>query len=221
MIVDLNVVDYEDAYKLQTEMVMRRIVGEIGDSLIIAEHFPVFTLGRLGKIENLLVAGESLARAGVKVLRVDRGGDITFHGPGQIVAYPIIDLRDKGMDLHGYLRTLEGVVIDLLRDYSIAATRIDGRTGVWVNGGKIASIGIAVRRWVTYHGLSLNVHVDPAFFSMINPCGFRDVRAINLKDVVSGALEIEEVKKGLIHHLEREFNLERMHDNSFSSAVMA
>ncbi len=195
MILDLGVIDYEEAYRIQKDMVNRRKLGEIEDSIIVAEHPSVFTIGRTGNKANLLADEDSLKRNNIKVLRVDRGGDITFHGPGQVVLYPILDLKTRGRDIHLYLRDLEEAVIIALENYSVVAKRISGRTGIWVGGEKIASIGIAASNWITYHGLSLNVNVDLAFFSMIYPCGMRDIKATSLARILGRELAMAEVKE--------------------------
>lgn len=207
MILDLGVIDYEEAYRVQRESVKRRKLGEIEDSVILAEHKPVFTIGRIGKAENLLVDDRALAEHGIKVLRVDRGGDITFHGPGQLILYPIIDLKERGKDLHRYLRGLEDVVIKYLQGYSIRAERIYGKTGVWVNGKKIASMGIAASGWITYHGLSINLNVDLDFFSMINPCGMKDIEVTSLANILNKNVPMNEAKWKILVQFNDIFNL--------------
>ncbi|MCX5686834.1 MAG: lipoyl(octanoyl) transferase LipB [Candidatus Omnitrophica bacterium] len=189
MIIDLGLIGYTEAYGIQKELVNKRRRREIGDSLILAEHPPIFTIGRLGSIENLI------KNNGVTVLRVDRGGDITFHGPGQLVLYPIVNLKDNALDLHKYMRLLESAAITFLRQYSVEAKKIEKRTGVWVDGKKIASIGIAASGWVTYHGMSVNLNVDLEYFSMIYPCGMKDVMATSLDRVIGRKISIEDAKR--------------------------
>ena len=192
MILDLGLIDYEDCYRKQKELVRRRKLGEIEDSLIIAEHNAVFTIGRSGKADNLLVSPEFLEKLGVKVLKVDRGGDITFHGPGQLVFYPIIDLKAGIKDLHLYLRNLEEAVIRFLDGYGVNGIRVAGRTGVWSSGAKIASIGIAASDWITYHGAAININTDLNFFSMINPCGMKDVKMTSMSEISGGFIDMRE-----------------------------
>ena len=211
MILDLGLIGYEDGYRTQREMVARRKLGEIDDSLILAEHEPVFTIGRTGSKENLLADEAVLAAQGIKVLTVDRGGDITFHGPGQLVAYPVIDLRASCGDLHRYLRYLEEAAIGFLRGYSVPAGRMRGKTGVWTAGRKIASIGIGASNWVTYHGLSINVNVDLAFFSMIHPCGLKGVEMDSLHRLLSRRIDMAEAKKNFLVSCNRIFRFEEMH----------
>jgi len=198
MIIDLGLIEYEDAYRVQRELVARRKLNEIGDTLILAEHRPVFTIGRAGSRENLLVDERLLAERGIKVLCVDRGGDITFHGPGQLIAYPVIDLASKFADLHRYLRRLEDAVIEFLGKYSVPAVRSNGKTGVWVGGRKIASIGVGAANWITYHGLSINVNVDLGFFSMIHPCGFKNVEMESLARILGKSVDMDEAKRSLV-----------------------
>ena len=163
--------EYGEAWRRQGESVAQRILGESGDSLIFTEHDPVFTLGmRAGADSNLIWNEEQLTQKGIAVAKTNRGGDITYHGPGQIVGYPIISLASH-KDLHAYLRFLEQVLIDALGAFGLAATRREGKTGIWLGQRKIAAIGVAVRRWVTYHGFALNVNTDLSHFEGIIPCG--------------------------------------------------
>jgi lipoate-protein ligase B len=198
MILDLGLVDYQKAYRTQKEFVSRRKVGEIEDSIIIAEHNPVFTIGRSGERDNLLVDESYLNDIGAEVVDVDRGGDITFHGPGQLVMYPILDLKDRDKDLHKYLRKLEDVCIAFLTNYSIKGERSEGRTGVWVDGKKIASIGIAASDWVTYHGLAINIDPDLKFFSMIHPCGMPGIEVTSLKKILNRDIMMADAKEKLV-----------------------
>ena len=208
MVRDLGLIDYQDAYRVQMESVRRRKRGEVGDSVIMAEHMPVFTIGRSGARSNLLKDEAYLEALGIKILNVDRGGDITFHGPGQVVIYPIIDLRKYGSDLHLYMRTLEEAAIQTLGDYGVCGERRKGRTGVWAGGGKVASIGIAATNWITYHGLSLNINIDLAYFAMINPCGYKDVRMASLESILGRKTDIRNIKQAILSRLLLFFDLE-------------
>lgn len=209
MILDLGLVDYEMAYRVQKELVRTRKLGLIDDSVILAEHMPVFTIGRTGRRENLLVGEEVLKKEKIKVLDVDRGGDITFHGPGQLVIYPIIDLRPRGRDLHRYLRDLEEVAIWLLKEYSIFGERLKGKTGVWVDGKKIAFIGIAASDWITYHGLSVNVNADLRFFSMMRPCGLEGVEATSLSAILDKDVMMDWAKERIVYYFDSLFRIRR------------
>ncbi len=162
---------YEAARRAQDQLVVQRIAGEIGDTLIFTEHDPVYTLGlRSGADTHLVWNQEQLTQAGIEVIKTNRGGDITYHGPGQIVGYPIVNLTPH-QDLHAYLRFLEQVLINSLGSLGLAAARRPGKTGIWLGRRKIAALGVAVRRWVAYHGFALNVNPDLAHFGGIVPCG--------------------------------------------------
>lgn len=168
---DLGRIDYGAAREVQQDFVEKRKQGLVPDQLLIVEHPHVITLGRNGRMENLLAGEEVLRRAGISFHHTDRGGDITYHGPGQVVGYPILDLREWKRDVVGYVRGVEQVLIDTLADFGIEAGRAAGATGVWVEGAKIAAIGVHVSRWVTSHGFALNVSTDLNYFRYIVPCG--------------------------------------------------
>lgn len=172
---DLGVVPYDDALALQRTLAEDRIAGRIPDTLLLLEHPPVITLGRGTRPTSLPIDAEALKRRGIDVVEIERGGDVTYHGPGQLVGYPIIDLQRHKPDLHWYLRQLEAMLIAALGTLGIPAGRNAGYTGVWTGGRKIASIGIHVRQWVTWHGFALNVTTDLSPFSLIVPCGIPDV----------------------------------------------
>jgi lipoyl(octanoyl) transferase len=162
---------YEAAWREQDTLVAQRIANAIPDTLVFTEHNPVYTVGlRSGADQNLVWSAAHLAREGIEVVKTNRGGDITYHGPGQIVGYPIVDLSPR-KDLHEYLRFLEQVMVNTVGAFGLAATRREGKTGIWVGTRKVAAIGVAVRRWVAYHGFALNVNPDLAHFQGIVPCG--------------------------------------------------
>ena len=194
-IVDIGLTDYLDAYSVQRDCLLKHQIGLAGDTLLLTEHKPVYTVGRAGSIENLHVDKGELEALGIQCLTVDRGGDITFHGPGQIVAYPIFDLTRHGQDLHAFLRMLEGLAINFLSVYNVEAKRIPGRTGVWVGNAKIASIGIGASRWVSYHGISINVNVDLRYFSLIRPCGIEGVKMTSLKELLGREVDMNSAKE--------------------------
>ena len=168
---DLGRVRYADAFALQQELVLRRKADEIPDQLLFVEHPHVVTMGRGAHSENILASPELLERAGIELHDSDRGGDVTYHGPGQVVGYPIVDLRKWKRDVVAYVRGLEQVLIDALREFGIATERVQGATGVWTEAGKIAAIGVHISRWVTSHGFALNVDTDLDYFRYIVPCG--------------------------------------------------
>lgn len=187
---------YADAQHEQELRVARRIADELGDTLIFTEHEPVFTVGlRAGADAHLLWDSERLAREGVEVVKTNRGGDITYHGPGQIVGYPIVSLAPR-KDLHAYLRFLEDVLIRSVARLGLTATRREGKTGIWIGPRKIAAIGVAVKRWVAYHGFALNVNAQLAHFGGIIPCGISaaDGSVTSLQAELGQTLDLKIVK---------------------------
>jgi lipoate-protein ligase B len=168
---DLGCIGYGEAFELQRRLADERKRGAIPDQFLLVEHHHVLTLGRNGHLENLLVSGDVLRARGVEFFETDRGGDITYHGPGQIVGYPILDLREWKRDVVAYVRGLEQVLIDSLAEFGMSAGRVQGATGVWVENRKIAAIGVHLSRWVTSHGFALNVDTDLSYFQLIVPCG--------------------------------------------------
>lgn len=176
LVAHLGVVPYAEALELQRAAARARLDGRLEhDLLILVEHPPVVTTGRSTKAQNLLLDPYALAARGIELFDVERGGDVTFHGPGQLVGYPIMDLRGHKEDLHWYLRQVEQVLIDGLATLGVIADRNPGKTGVWTNGRKIASIGVHARQWVTSHGFALNVTTDLSYFDVMVPCGIPDV----------------------------------------------
>ena len=180
---DLGTVPYAEALSLQREVARARTAGAFDDDiLLLVEHPPVVTLGRSSKPGHLLASPALLASRSVTLYEVDRGGDVTFHGPGQLVGYPIMDLKRHTQDLHWYLRQIEAALIRAVVPFGIAAERSPGRTGVWTGGRKIASIGVHARDWVTWHGFALNVTTDLSFFDLIVPCGIAAVEMTSIRD---------------------------------------
>ncbi len=176
LVADLGTLPYAAALDLQRAVARARISGAIDeDVLLLVEHPPVITLGRSSRVHHLLASPESLAERGVELFEVERGGDVTFHGPGQLVGYPIVDLKRHKRDLHWYLRQVEEALIRAVGPLGIVAERSIGRTGVWTHGRKLASIGVHARDWVTWHGFALNVTTDLSYFDLMIPCGIADV----------------------------------------------
>jgi lipoyl(octanoyl) transferase len=173
-VLDLGRRAYRPCLALQEETVARRQRGEIPDTLLLVEHDPVYTLGRSGKEENVLLQADELARLGIEVIRTGRGGDVTYHGPGQIVGYPIVDLAARGAGVLWYVRALEDILVRTLSDFGVTAAGDARNRGVWVGREKIAAIGVRVTRHVTLHGFALNVRTDLAPYAGIVPCGIRD-----------------------------------------------
>ncbi len=198
-IIDWGRTEYQAALERQGDLVNCRILGEMGDSLVFTEHDPVFTLGlRSGSQAHLVWDDERLAREGIAVVQTNRGGDITYHGPGQVVGYPILSLS-SARDLHAYLRFLEQVLINALGSLGVVAARREGKTGIWLGERKVAAIGVAVRRWVTYHGFALNVNPNLAHFEGIIPCGISatDGSVTSLRAELGREIDVSEVKRVL------------------------
>jgi lipoyl(octanoyl) transferase len=200
---DLGRIDYAEAFELQRALVDRRKRGEIPDQFLIVEHPHTITLGRNGHMENLLAREEILERTGVAFHPTDRGGDITYHGPGQIVGYPILDLREWKRDVVAYVRAIEQVIIDALADFGLTAGREPGMTGVWVAGAKIAAIGVHISRWVTSHGFALNATTDLSYFQYIVPCGL--VKPVTSMAILGAGEARENVIERLVFHFGRVF----------------
>ena len=213
LVVDLGTMPYAVALELQRDIARRRITGEIAeDVLLLVEHPPVVTLGRTAKGANLIASRDLLTAQGVELFEVERGGDITFHGPGQLVGYPIIDLKRHRRDLHWYLRQVEEALIDALRDFDIAAGRVEQYTGVWVNVGeaqrKLASIGVHARDWVTWHGFALNVNTDLRYFDLIVPCGITGVRMTSVaRELNAGSVDMRQTADAVLRAFGRTFDL--------------
>jgi len=197
---------YADAFQLQLSLAARCRRGEIKAALILLEHEPVITMGAAAKQANLLLSKAALNKLGISVVQTDRGGDVTYHGPGQVVGYPILNLRELKLDAHGYLRNLEEVVIRALEGYGLVGSR-HGAAGVWVGDRKICSIGIAVRRMVTYHGLAFNVAPNMRHFSYINPCGLDAAKVTCLADLLDSPPDMAEVMSGLRRRFAEVFNV--------------
>ncbi len=206
----IGLVPYKDALDLQMRLLEKRKNAEIGDTLLLLEHPPTFTIGRKGNKGHLLINERYLADRGIDFEEISRGGDITFHGPGQLVGYPIIDLNTKGRDVHKYLRGLEEFMISVLEDFDIKAKRIEGLTGVWVDGHKIGSIGVGVKRWITYHGFALNVNTDLSYFDMIVPCGIPDVQMTSIAGWLGSKEEVamEDIEEVVVKSFIRTFNFD-------------
>ena len=213
LVVDLGRRRYGEVLLLQRALVDRRLADRSQpDLLLLVEHEPVVTLGRGTRPSSLPVSPPALERRGLDVFEVERGGDVTWHGPGQLVGYPILDLEPLRADLHWYLRRLEASLVNALGGLGIEAGVREGLTGVWTNGRKIASIGIHVRRWVTYHGFALNVTTDPASFDAIVPCGIHGVEMTSVARELGGATDAESVwnrtRAGVVEAFGRVFDRE-------------
>ena len=203
---DLGRLPYEEALRIQNALAARRRQGEGVDTLLLVEHPHVITIGRNGREENLLASLETLNRAGVAVFESDRGGDVTYHGPGQIVGYPVMDLRNWKRDVGAFVRALEQVLIDTLEEFGITASRIPKLTGVWVDDAKVAAIGVHLSRWVSTHGWALNVATDLRYFQYIVPCGL--TRPVTSMERLGVRASMDEVKGALTRHFSKIFDYE-------------
>jgi len=207
-ILNLDTVPYDEAFALQKRLVTMRSQDAICDTLILLEHPPVLTVTRKATRKNILASPDELEDQGISLCETNRGGDITYHGPGQIVGYPIMNLKDHGKDLHKYIRNIEEIIISLLMDYGISAHRDKANPGVWIEDEKIAAIGIAVKSsWTTMHGFAFNVNPDLKHYSLIVPCGLTNKGVTSLSKLLDTPINMEEVREKLIHHYAEVFKL--------------
>ena len=207
---DLGFIDYKEAWDLQQEIHSKRVTSEVEDFLFLLEHPNTYTLGKTAHKENLVGSEDYLTQNKISVYDIDRGGDITYHGPGQIVGYPIIDLNNWFKDTHKYLRALEEVIIKTCSDYGLKCGRNEKHTGVWIGDRKIAAIGIKVSRWVTMHGFAFNVNTDLNLFNGIIPCGIQDKTVTSLKQELNREINIQEVKEKLLKNFTQLFEYSTM-----------
>ena len=205
-LLELGLVHYQEALDLQLSLHSDVCEGRLSGALLLLEHFPVITLGASADPINLLVPESVLESQGIELVRTDRGGDATYHGPGQLVGYPIINLRSIGSDVHRFLRLIESVIISTLADFGITGSR-NGPAGVWVGAKKICSIGIAIRKGVTYHGFALNINPNMAHFAFINPCGLNAAQITSISSLITPVPDINTVRARLVDHFEQETGL--------------
>ena len=196
--INLGRTGYEACWGLQQRLLEQRLTGDVGDLLLLTEHDHVYTIGKNGGDDHLLANKAELSSKAIPVYHNDRGGDITYHGPGQLVGYPILDLTGYYLDLHRYLRDLEEVVIRTLASYGVAGTRDPGYTGVWVGSEKICAIGVKTSRWVTMHGFAFNLNTDLSYFQQIIPCGIRGRGVTSLSRLLCRNIEMREVAERLV-----------------------
>lgn len=204
----LGRVAYGEGLSMQEEAVNRLRVGEGVEHLFLLEHPHVFTLGRGADRSNILASGALLEEKAIEVHETGRGGDVTYHGPGQLVGYPIINLRPDRMDVHRYVRDLEEVLIRSIADFGIRGERIAGLTGVWVGSEKIAAIGVRIARWITSHGFALNVNTDLDYFRMIVPCGITDKGITSMSRLFGKEIDLRKISSTLAHHFSEVFERE-------------
>jgi len=207
--VQLGRMSYEDALELQEDIAEARRDNRIEDTLLLLEHPPVITIGRSGNSKNILASREILEKKGIRLYTVDRGGDVTYHGPGQLIGYPIINLANRGKDIHLYVYGIENSIVELLkREYAVETEIVRGYIGVWYSTEKIAAIGVTVRWWITTHGFALNVDPDMNHFAMINPCGIRDKGVTSLSNILNRKVTVDEVAKKYPKYFGETFGLE-------------
>ncbi len=206
IVFDLGLIDYSLALSRQKDILNQVQNNELHSVLIICRHYPVITLGRTADKKNILLDEAQLREKVIKVCLTERGGDVTYHGPGQIIAYPIFNLRYSKKDIHLFLRRLEDIVIKLLSDYKVNGIKREGFTGVWIGDRKISSIGISIKNWVTFHGLSINIEKqDLDNFRFIRPCGM-DIEMIALDELTGEKMNFEDIKNKLVGKFREEFN---------------
>lgn len=200
-LLDLGLRDYGEVWQLQRRLVELRANGSIPDTLILVQHPHIFTVGKA-------VQGEVPAQIkDVNVVRIERGGQWTYHGPGQLVGYPILNLEARNRDIHGFIRKIEETLIQALGEFGVKAERLEGQTGVWVGKRKVASIGAAVRNWITFHGFALNVNTDLSYFQMIEPCGLPSSTMTSMNALLGGTVEFDKVKWAVRDSFEQVFQL--------------
>ena len=209
----LGQVGYAAGLALQRERVAARKVGAIPDTLLLLEHPHVYTLGRNARRENILVSAPFLRSRGAGVFEIDRGGDVTYHGPGQLVGYPILDLAQHRRDIAWYMRSLEEVFIRVAAEYGIEAGRLAGAAGVWVGNAKLVAVGVHISRWVTSHGFAFNVNTDLHFFDWIVPCGLHGRGVTSLQRLLGRVADVEEVTSRVIDAFGHVFGLEMYQDH--------
>ena len=196
----LGTVDYAEAHRLQKELQAKRISGEITNTVLLLEHPPVLTMGRSAKNQHVLAPPEVLEARGISVHDVGRGGDVTYHGPGQLVAYPIIDLKPDRRDVRKYMWSLEETMIRTCADFGLSATRVEGLNGAWIGERKVGAVGVRISRWVTMHGLALNVNSDLTHFELIVPCGIQDKAVTSVSAELGRTVGVADVLDPLARH---------------------
>ena len=204
-IIDLGLIDYKEAWDLQHDLWARRVKGEVPDLLLFLEHPHVITLGRRGNRSSLIASPEVLKAMAIPIYHVERGGDVTYHGPGQLVVYPIFNLKEYGYRLIRFVDQLEEVILGVLKDFGMEGRKDSLNRGVWVNGDKIASIGVTIKRWVSFHGFSLNYETDLKYFDLIHPCGLVGKKMTSMKKILGERIPRESLVVSIRLHFEEIF----------------
>ncbi|MEO0094544.1 MAG: lipoyl(octanoyl) transferase LipB [candidate division WOR-3 bacterium] len=211
-VLDFGTRDYKEVWDIQKDLHTKRLGNEIPDTLILVEHNPVVTLGKSGKSENIKIPIQLLKEKGIDFYHIERGGDVTFHGPGQLVGYPIFNIKKGLAGIKPFIEKIEESIIATLEEFGIHAEKKEKMIGVWVKEKKICSIGIAVKRWVSFHGFALNVNTDLKYFDLINPCGFRDIKMTTMQEVLQRSIIMDEVKEVLVKKFIEIFGFSRVVD---------
>ncbi|MDD5082276.1 MAG: lipoyl(octanoyl) transferase LipB [Dehalococcoidales bacterium] len=209
---DLGLIEYQQALTIQEKLLDLRKSGAITDALLLLQHPSVFTIGRSGTEENIIVSGDTLVQEGIPVFRASRGGDITYHGPGQLVGYPILNLRENHLNVHQYVWNLEETVIRTLGDFGIEGGRVVGRRGVWVGDQKACALGVRISREVSMHGFALNVNTKLKYFTYIVPCGIVGASVTSISKLLGREVTVDEVKGHLLSHFEQVFQRTLQHE---------
>lgn len=197
-VLDLGRKDYKEVWDLQKSIHEKRAKKEIPNTLILVEHNPVITMGKSGKQANVLFPVELLKEKGVQYYEIERGGDVTYHGPGQLVGYPIFNVRDGLAGIKPFINGIEEAIIATLDDFSIKGQRKEKMIGVWTDKGKICSIGVAVKKWVSFHGFALNVNTELSYFDLIIPCGLKNVEMTSMQQILGKEVAMQDVKKSIV-----------------------
>jgi len=207
LVSDLKIMDYEACLKLQHAVHGARVEGLLPDTLLLVEHPHVLTFGRQAHEENVLATEFALQQQGIDCVHVERGGDVTYHGPGQLVVYPIFALQKSGIEVLDFVEKLEEIMIQVLKDYSIKGERNERNRGVWVESKKIGFVGIAVQKGISFHGLALNISPDLKFFQLINPCGLKEVQITSMADILEREVSLAHIKTRIVFHFQKIFDV--------------
>jgi lipoate-protein ligase B len=207
-LLDLGLIDYREAWELQRDLWLRRVKGELPDLLLVLEHPHVITLGRRGNRSHLIAPPEVLEKMQISIFHVERGGDVTYHGPGQLVVYPIFNLKEYEYRLIRFVDQLEEVILGVLKDYGMEGRRDALNRGVWIKGDKIASIGVTIKRWVSFHGLSLNYETDLDYFDLIHPCGLVGTKMTSMTKILGKKISRKSLTERISFHFKEVFKRE-------------
>lgn len=204
-VLDLGFRDYKEIWDLQKTIHEKRVAERIPDLLILVEHNPVITMGKSGKQSNVRFPIDFLKEKGVEYFQIERGGDVTYHGPGQLVGYPIFNVRDGFAGIKPFINGIESAIISMLDDFGIQGYRKEGMIGVWTERGKVCSIGVSVKRWVSFHGFALNVNTDLTYFDLIVPCGLKNVEMTSMQQILDSKVSMTEVKSSVVKNFGKIF----------------